>query len=72
MDVFDNVDAEAVSRDCHEHLAGALPPGQVVRRTPGRDGAEEQLQVILLRQFFSRRHETAQLHQDLRGEGTKE
>lgn len=43
MDVFDDVDAEAMSGDCHEHLAGALPPRQVVRRTPGRDGAEEQL-----------------------------
>lgn len=59
MDVFDDVDAEAVSGDCHKHLAGALPPWQVVRRTPRRDGTEEQLQVILLRQFFGRRHKTA-------------
>lgn len=69
MDVLDDVDAEAVSGDRHEHLAGALPPGQVVRRTPGCDGTEEQLQVIFLCQFFSRRHKTAQLYQDLRGNG---
>lgn len=41
MDVFDHVDAEAVSGDGGEHLASTPPPGQVVRRTPGGDGTKQ-------------------------------
>ena len=65
MYVFDHVDAEAVSGDGGEHLPRAPPPGQVVGGAPGRDGAEQQLQVVLLGQLLRRRHEGAELHQDL-------
>lgn len=65
MYVFDHVDAEAVSGDGGEHLAGAPPPGQVVGGAPGGDGTEEELEVVLLRQLLRRRHEGAELHQDL-------
>lgn len=41
VDVFDHVDAEAVSGDGGEHLAGTPPPGQVVRGTPGGDGTKQ-------------------------------
>lgn len=41
VDVFDHVDAEAVSGDGGEHLPSTPPPGQVVRRTPGGDGAKQ-------------------------------
>lgn len=41
VDVFDHVDAEAVSGDGGEHLASTPPPGQVVRRTPGGDGTKQ-------------------------------
>ena len=68
MDVFDHVDAEAVSGDGGEHLPGALPPGQVVGGAPGGDGTEQQLEVVLLGQLLGRGHEGAQLHQDLHTE----
>lgn len=66
VDVLDHVDAEAVSGDGGEHLAGAPPPGQVVGGAPGGDGTEEQLEVIFLGQLLGRGHKRAQLHQDLR------
>lgn len=65
MYVFDHVDAEAVSRDGGEHLPGASPPGQVMGGAPGGDGTEQQLEVVLLGQLLRRRHECAELHQDL-------
>jgi len=37
-----------------------------VRRTPGGDGTEEELEVILLGQLLRRRHKATQLHQDLK------
>ena len=63
--VFDHVDTQAVSGDGGQHLPRAPPPGQVVGGTPGGDGTEQQLEVILLGQLFSRRHKGAELHQDL-------
>lgn len=63
--VFDHVDAEAVSGDSGEHLPSASPPGQVVGGTPGCDGTEQQLEVILLGQLLRRRHKGAELHQNL-------
>lgn len=71
MDVFDHVDAEAVSGDGGEHLPGAPPPGQVVRGAPGGDGTEEQLEVVFLGQLLGRGHKRAQLHHDLREDGTR-
>lgn len=65
VDVFDHVDAEAVSGDGGEHLPGASPPGQVVWRTPGCDGTEQQLEVVLLSQLLRRGHKGAELHQNL-------
>lgn len=65
MYVFDHVDAEAVSGDGGEHLPSAPPPGQVVRRAPGGDGTEQQLEVVLLGQLLRRRHKGTELHQDL-------
>ena len=70
VDVFDHVDAEAVAGDGGQHLPSAPPPGQVVRRTPGGDGAEEELEVVLLGQLLGRRHKATQLHQDLRSATT--
>lgn len=70
MDVFDHVDAEAMAGDGGEHLPSAPPPGQVVWGAPGGDGTEEQLEVVFLGQLLGRGHERAQLHQDLRQDGT--
>lgn len=69
VDVLDHVDAEAVPGDGGEHLRRAPSPGQVVGGTPGGDGAEQQLQVVLLGQLLRRRHEGAELYQDLEGGG---
>ena len=70
--VFDHVDAEAVSGDGGEHLPGAGPPGQVMWWTPGCDGTEQQLQVVLLGQLLRRGHVITQLHQDLQTERKRE
>lgn len=65
MYVFHHVDAEAMAGDGGEHLSGTPPPGKVVRRAPGGDGTEQQLEVVLLGQLLRRRHEGAELHQNL-------
>lgn len=43
VDIFDDIDAEAVPGYGGENFSSALPPGQVVGGTPGSDGTEEKL-----------------------------
>lgn len=65
VDVFDHVDTEAVSGDGGEHLPRTPPPRQVVGGAPRGDGTEQQLEVVLLGQFFGGGHKCAEFHQDL-------
>lgn len=65
MYVLDHIDTQTVSGDYGKHFPRAPPPGQVVGRTPGGDGTEQQLEVVFLGQLLGRRHKGAELHQDL-------
>lgn len=69
MYVADHGLGEAVPGECHEDLCGTLPPQGVVLGAPGRDGREEQCQVVLPGQFLGRGRVGAQLHQHLAGGG---
>jgi len=65
VNVLHDIWCETVPWQCHQHLSSALTPRHVVCRTPARNGTEQQCQVILTSQLFSRRRSTAQPHQHL-------
>lgn len=65
VDVADHRLGEAMPGQRHENFSGTLPPKDIVLGAPGRDGREEQHQVILPGQLFCRGCVGAQLHQNL-------